>query len=286
MASEVGPAQSVLLVGTPSASSSDLQSQLVALQSAVTESGKVALEQLDRLTSVQLPTSSYDRVLCGMVGDGKEVFSNDVLAKLLTSLKPGGKLVLAEPVGIGGSEHSVLSKLKLSGFVDSEAKLVGSTVHAVAAKPQYEVGASARLQLSFAKKPAAQPSKQAVKVWQLSAEDFDDDLDDILGGDDGEDLLDEEDIAMATTAPKQSDCSTKKRACKGCTCGRAEAEATSDDSANAAESSAAGPMPASSCGNCYLGDAFRCSSCPYRGQPAFKPGEKITLTATQMAADK
>ncbi|ORM42265.1 Anamorsin -like protein [Babesia sp. Xinjiang] len=74
------------------------------------------------------------------------------------------------------------------------------------------------------------------------------------------------------SAPAPESCSTKPRACANCTCGRAERERLE---ASALEGDV--DAPTSSCGNCYLGDAFRCANCPYRGLPAFTPGDKVVL---------
>ena len=97
-----------------------------------------------------------------------------------------------------------------------------------------------------------------------------------------------------TIAPEcQPKAGKRRRACKDCTCGLAE-QLQSEDAAKRAEADKnldALKLDADdlneldftvqgktgSCGNCSLGDAFRCDGCPYIGLPAFKPGEEVRL---------
>ncbi len=83
----------------------------------------------------------------------------------------------------------------------------------------------------------------------------------------------------------------RRRACKDCTCGLAQkieaedlAKRSNADQALAklktddlAEVDFTVQGKVGSCGNCALGDAFRCDGCPYIGLPAFKPGEEVRL---------
>ncbi|KAF9626312.1 hypothetical protein IFM89_032161 [Coptis chinensis] len=97
------------------------------------------------------------------------------------------------------------------------------------------------------------------------------------------DLLTEEDLKKPQLLPVD-DCEvgSTRKACKNCSCGRAEAVEkveklglTMDQIEN----------PQSSCGSCGLGDAFRCGSCPYKGLPPFKLGEKVSLAGNFFASD-
>ena len=102
--------------------------------------------------------------------------------------------------------------------------------------------------------------KQIIKLSSIDLDDTDL-IDDLI---DEDDLLSSYDLLMSgLTMPNKinkKDCKTSRKACKNCSCGRAEGSLTSE-------------LKPSMCGNCYLGDGFRCSTCPSKGLPPFNPGE-------------
>uniref|UniRef100_T1GFK3 Anamorsin homolog n=1 Tax=Megaselia scalaris TaxID=36166 RepID=T1GFK3_MEGSC len=212
--------------------------------------GTASVENIDRLSQTTHSKSSFDLIFFASTPSSP---SNYECA--LKLLKPGGKLFIQNVSDIS----AVSSELKLQGFVNPTENDKNVTVE----KPKYEVGSSVKL--SFAKKNPA-----VAAVWKI---DNDEDEETI----DPDDLLDEEDKALPDPESLRV-CGTtgKKKACKNCSCGLAEElEAESKKKAGVDTSNAK-----SSCGSCYLGDAFRCSTCPYLGMPAFKPGEKVELGET------
>lgn len=197
-----------------------------------------------------------------------------VLAEVSRVLAPGGVLVAT-----GGGDAGALHKGAVLGGFTALAPVTFAGEPAVRAiKPTYVAGASFSLRARGAAPPP--PTHFSPTAAALFGP----------GGDD-EELVDEDSLLteddLKRPAPAAgADCGPGggKKACKNCTCGRAEGamkvDADDADALNDARGGGAAKAQESACGNCYLGDAYRCASCPHLGKPAFKPGEKVTLNLT------
>ncbi|ORZ38136.1 cytokine-induced anti-apoptosis inhibitor 1, Fe-S biogenesis-domain-containing protein [Catenaria anguillulae PL171] len=277
----------VLFVGNANASPSDIAGSLGPIKAAVS-AGSVAFEQLDRIPTLNLKHGTHSHVISGYA-NATIPHSTAALGKLLYALRAGGLLLLKEvvcatenspiPVESVRSVTHLASHLKLAGFVDVQ----------VATKP---------LSSSEAESVLSQWGVADGSTWSNSntwASAMDSSTNDELIDEDA--LLDEDDLVKPAKEllSQPSNCETKRKACKNCSCGRAEMEAAeernavviqdTDDFGDHPITNVVPPTVKSSCGNCYLGDAFRCSSCPYLGMPAFKPGEKVVLAGNLMQDD-
>ncbi|GKT45077.1 Fe-S cluster assembly protein DRE2 [Colletotrichum spaethianum] len=299
------PAKRTLLLAPPSIASHPhkLQTLLASHDRATTD-----LQMLDRLSAghISLPQSTYDLVLVLTDADGSRVESTRllsnraVLSAVADSLKPSAELK-AQDGGNLANDPTVAREAVLAGLVAAAGSFT---------KPDY--GEDQVVTLSFGKKKtAALASDGAVSLGSkpttappVSAPpagvgfvDFSDDLD--MDGDD--DLIDEDtlltdaDLSRPLNIPPE--CAPKagkrRRACKDCTCGLAERIAAEDAAARASADKALEAVKlgaddlaevdftvqgkVGSCGNCALGDAFRCDGCPYIGLPPFKPGEEVRI---------
>nr|CAG4642852.1 EOG090X0FGQ [Evadne anonyx] len=218
----------------------------------------LVLIEIEEVSSSGHPKSCFDFVFSNFIEPHSVAHSFELLSEVIRILKPNGVLYANVQ-----NDTTLNSNLKLTGFSQIKSESKGDVVEFSAQKPNFEVGASS--QLSFGK----------AAVWSL-ADSLVDDQVELINEDD---LLDDDDLLKPSSESLRV-CGTtgKRKACKDCSCGLAE------------ELSGGTQVPAdatakSSCGSCYLGDAFRCASCPYLGMPAFKPGEKVQLSERQLNAD-
>ncbi|EXJ85887.1 hypothetical protein A1O1_06256 [Capronia coronata CBS 617.96] len=293
-----------LLLSPPSLSSH--QEKLTAVL-AMHDRTKTDMQMLDRLSLglVSLPQSTYDLIMILSDADGtrresQNLINRDMLASLVKALKSGGQLRSQD--GQFGS---------VDGVEKNEAILAGLSFQPGTGFSKPDYGVQESVPLKFGKKKPAQavggpnttngtvPLALNGKRKSLDAvpegvgfDDGTNDSDDELIDEDT--LLDGEDLQRPLKIPVECKPKAKRRrACKDCTCGLAERLEAEDRARREKADQALNTMKlqaddlaevdftvqgkVGSCGNCSLGDAFRCDGCPYIGLPAFKPGEEVRL---------
>eukprot|EP00419_Tripos_fusus_P022977 CAMPEP_0172719074 /NCGR_PEP_ID=MMETSP1074-20121228/75296_1 /TAXON_ID=2916 /ORGANISM="Ceratium fusus, Strain PA161109" /LENGTH=275 /DNA_ID=CAMNT_0013544387 /DNA_START=51 /DNA_END=874 /DNA_ORIENTATION=- len=189
-------------------------------------------------------------IFCSDVGKYLQ-FDMAVLQQCLEKLRPGGYVIAR----LGGVSKDAASQLETTGlFAGAVDSRLGDQmpmgigffdVHFSCMKPSWATGAAVTL-------PGAGAVGERINE------------DDLLGD------------VPAPVGKGKSDCSAKPRACATCNCGRKELE--DELGAEEAKKRLQNGKQRSACGSCYLGDAFRCETCPYRGLPAFKGGTKVELS--------
>ncbi|KAJ7068019.1 cytokine-induced anti-apoptosis inhibitor 1, Fe-S biogenesis-domain-containing protein [Mycena amicta] len=246
---------------------------------------KVDRQMLDRLVdgATFLDASSYASVhitLSSAEYNGLLPKAPVLLTQLRDGLQPFGALHLHN---VPSSVDSLSSELTLAGFTILTTD--GTTL--IAQKP---VSAAAVLPLKRKRMDAA--AKKA--LWTLTPAASTPLID-------AEALLTDSDRArpVPTCEPVKAGTPRRKKACKNCSCGLREleeaelraskvvvldgavdgeaVEVSQEERQRLVNAASAAPKATSSCGSCFLGDAFRCASCPYLGLPAFKPGEKVEI---------
>ncbi|KAK4251693.1 cytokine-induced anti-apoptosis inhibitor 1, Fe-S biogenesis-domain-containing protein [Corynascus novoguineensis] len=308
-ATTTNPAKRTLLLAPPSiAAREDRLSALFAAYPRATTD----LQMLDRLAAglVSLPAAAYDLVLVLTDPDGSRraeavalLCGRAVWTRLVPAVRPGGR-VRSEDGSLGD---------KTAGVEGKEAVLAGLVVDPEGngfVKPEYAEEEVVPLRFGAGKKtttngvgsvapPVARPAAPSTAPAGVGFVDFSDDLD--LDAEDDDDVIDEEtllteeDLRRPIQQPPecQPQPGKKRRACKDCTCGLASRLEAEDKARRAKAENDLNTLKlksedlneldftvqgkTGSCGSCYLGDAFRCSDCPYIGLPAFKPGEEVKI---------
>ena len=253
------------------------QTIIERFQERVGNENKIHVENVQRLSMAAYADSTFDCIVANVLTHETATYESKLVECFLKLLKPKGQLIAF----VLAAKTSLLQdELKLCGFLNVVLNENENVASLFGEKPHFELGSSSKLK--FASKASVVPAATESKIWKLDQDDVQEDDMDLINTDD---LLDDLDLKKPTLVDK-FDCGTgndgKKKACKNCSCGLAQE--IEDVAANAYKQKATAEVK-SSCGSCYLGDAFRCASCPYAGMPAFKPGEKVKLSEQLIKAD-
>ena len=206
-----------------------------------------------------------------------------LFSQLLSALVPLGTLHLLNVSAL----DTLPSQLTLAGFTILSAIPTQGTI--ISQKPAYTTSTLAaapnghsNVAVPLPRRPA-DPARKSTKkaIWTLTSPS--------TPTIDAEALLTQADRQrpVPTCEPADATAPRRKKACKNCSCGLAELEAEElkqgkvvlldgAEDGQAVEvaqadrerlliAAKASSKATSSCGSCFLGDAFRCASCPYLG---------------------
>ena len=202
--------------------------------------------EIQRLTILSAENPNLEKFDNIQVEELKENLTPEIFHSLKQLINDGGQLTLFFDDNFKNEDNSIMknvSSMKFAGYIDTKIEKVENNFKLTG------------------KKRKTHKDKKIENPWKNINLEVKSDL--VL-----EDELDDP-FDTYQKFSKKTDCVTKPKPCKNCNCGRAQKEGP-DNSGVVVETS--------SCGRCYLGDAFRCAGCPYKGKPAFEPGEKIDFT--------
>lgn len=229
------------------------------------------------LLAVSLTLNKYSNISIVLSSSDYENLSSEIatlLSTVFAALTPSGTLYVTDAERVS---RNLTSDLTLAGF-----DIISATDEAIRArKPSFALGASISLKKRITSSqplPHLLSAKKA--LWSFTSA--------ATPSIDPESLLTPEDKVKPIACQTSNDSAPRrKRACKNCTCGLAELEeeerqngkvvildgaengTTKEIFANKKDTLAAiaktTDKATSSCGSCFLGDAFRCASCPYLG---------------------